>query len=268
MLKKIAALGLCAVVALSFTSCKGGGASVTSNAKPNLYTANEEFADSAFEQLKPPQSGEEIVVISTNKGDIKVRLFPEIAPQAVENFKGHANNKYYDGTIFHRVIEGFVIQGGDPLGNGMGGESIWGGKFGLEIHPELHHIRGALAMARASEPRDSQGSQFYIVQNDDLDKTDSSGSLRKELERLLETQDEIYFEEGDEILRVGDIMPAEFLQSYLKNGGTYKLDFDYTVFGQVFSGMDVVDAIAAVKTTSDRPNEDVVIESVRVEKYE
>lgn len=79
-----------------------------------------------LKQKEMPAVGEKIAVIKTDKGDIKVRLFPEEAPKAVENFVTHAENGYYDGLIFHRVIKDFMIQGGDPKGTGTGGESIWG----------------------------------------------------------------------------------------------------------------------------------------------
>ena len=78
-----------------------------------------------LKQKEMPAVGEKIAVIKTDKGDIKVRLFPEEAPKAVENFVTHAENGYYDGLIFHRVIKDFMIQGGDPKGTGTGGESIW-----------------------------------------------------------------------------------------------------------------------------------------------
>ena len=80
-------------------------------------------------QLEGVKEGDTIATIHTNKGDIKVWFFPEYAPKAVENFTTHAKDGYYDGTPFHRVMEGFMIQGGDPEGTGMGGESIWGEPF-------------------------------------------------------------------------------------------------------------------------------------------
>ena len=76
-------------------------------------------------QFTAPQEGDTTAIIKTNMGDIKIKLFPEKAPKAVENFVTHAKNGYYDNVIFHRVIDGFMIQGGDPLGTGYGGESIW-----------------------------------------------------------------------------------------------------------------------------------------------
>ena len=77
-------------------------------------------------QFEKPARDAEVIVMKTSKGTIKMRLFPEKAPKTVENFVTHAKEGYYDGLTFHRVINGFMIQGGDPLGNGTGGESIWG----------------------------------------------------------------------------------------------------------------------------------------------
>lgn len=80
-----------------------------------------------FPQLtKEVQTGEVLVEMTTTLGAIKIKLFPTQAPKTVENFLGHAKSGYYDGIIFHRVIQDFMIQGGDPTGTGMGGESIWG----------------------------------------------------------------------------------------------------------------------------------------------
>lgn len=79
-------------------------------------------------QLSMPQKGDTLAVMHTNMGDIKIKLFPEKAPKTVENFVTHSKNGYYNGLKFHRVINDFMIQGGDPRGNGTGGESIWGGR--------------------------------------------------------------------------------------------------------------------------------------------
>lgn len=113
-------------------------------------------------QLELPREGEEIAVIKTNLGDIKIRLFEEIAPKAVENFRTHIKNNYYDGIIFHRVIEDFMIQGGDPEGTGRGGSSIWNRSFEDEFDRDYRHIRGALSMANSGP--NTNGSQFFIVQ--------------------------------------------------------------------------------------------------------
>ena len=111
-------------------------------------------------QLSTPQKGDTLAVMHTNMGDIKIKLFPEKAPKTVENFVTHSKNGYYNGLKFHRVINDFMIQGGDPRGNGTGGESIWGGSFPDEFDPELHNLRGALSMANSGP--NTNGSQFLL----------------------------------------------------------------------------------------------------------
>ncbi|ADD67813.1 Peptidylprolyl isomerase [Denitrovibrio acetiphilus DSM 12809] len=105
---------------------------------------------------------DQFVTLETTQGNIIVKLFPEVAPKAVENFTTHVANGYYDGIIFHRIIEGFMIQGGDPTGTGRGGESIWGRPFEDEFHEDFEFdVPGLLAMANAG-PR-TNGSQFFIT---------------------------------------------------------------------------------------------------------
>ena len=119
-----------------------------------------------FSQTSGPQTGDTIATITTNQGIIKIRLFPEQAPKTVENFTTLAKRGYYEGVIFHRVIPGFMIQGGDPTGTGRGGESAWGGKFEDEFSPELSNIKGSISMANAGP--NTNGSQFFI---NDADNT-------------------------------------------------------------------------------------------------
>ena len=102
------------------------------------------------------------VVLKTNQGEITLRLFPKAAPKAVENFTKLAKKGYYDGTIFHRVIKGFMIQGGDPTGTGRGGESIWGKEFKNEYAPNLVFDRPYL-LAMANRGPNTNGSQFFIT---------------------------------------------------------------------------------------------------------
>lgn len=103
-----------------------------------------------------------VATIKTNMGSIEIQLLPEDAPKTVENFVGLAEKGYYKGVIFHRVIDGFMIQGGDPTGTGRGGESIWGGKFNDEISPNLKFDGpGVVAMANAGP--NTNGSQFFIT---------------------------------------------------------------------------------------------------------
>ena len=102
------------------------------------------------------------VIFETSKGKITLKLFPDIAPKACENFIGIVERGAYDGTIFHRVIKNFMIQGGDPTGTGRGGQSIWGQRFEDEVSPNVKFDRkGLLAMANAGP--NTNGSQFFIT---------------------------------------------------------------------------------------------------------
>jgi cyclophilin family peptidyl-prolyl cis-trans isomerase len=114
-------------------------------------------------------SGGKHAVIETDKGPIELEFFETDAPKAVENFRLLAEHNYYDGLTFHRIVKGFMIQGGDPSGDGTGGESAWGGMFADEINPgsALYrdgYKRGLVAMANAGP--DTNGSQFFILHDD------------------------------------------------------------------------------------------------------
>ena len=176
--------------------------------------------------------------IKTNHGDIKIQLFPEQAPMTVENFVRLAQKGYYDKTIFHRVISDFMIQGGDPKGNGTGGTSIWNHLFEDEFSRELFNLRGALSMANSGP--NTNGSQFFIVQNKNMPK------------RYIKQMEPAGY-------------PKEIIHAY-KQGGTPWLDGRHTVFGQVIDGMEVVDEIAKVKKDKmDKPLEDVVINTIDID---
>lgn len=194
-----------------------------------------------LKQKRTPAAGDTVATMKTTMGDIKILFFPDAAPKTVENFTTHARNGYYDGIVFHRVINDFMIQGGDPTATGCGGESIWGHSFEDEFSPEYHNLRGALSMANAG--KNTNGSQFFIVQAKEVDP------------RLVAQMRQMDY-----------AFPAETVDDYAANGGTPHLDFRHTVFGQVYEGMDVVDAIAAVKVDGrDKPLEDVVILGIEVE---
>lgn len=147
--------------------------------------------------------------IKTNKGAIELAFFSDSAPNTVENFRKLSNDDFYQGVIFHRVIEGFMIQGGDPTGTGRGGP---GYTFADELDPSSEaathgYQRGTVAMANSGP--NTNGSQFFIMHQD------------------------------------------------------YQLPYNYTIFGYVTEGMEVVDEIAIVETdASDRPLEDIVIEDI------
>ena len=248
-MKKILALSLVLVLSFSCLLC---------GCKEN---EKADFSKLGY-QFEMPAEGEEIVVLHTNMGDIKIRLFPEYAPKAVENFKTHAKNGYYDGLTFHRVINDFMIQGGDPEGTGSGGESIWGSAFEDEFTGNLLNFRGSLAMANSGV--NTNGSQFFINQS----KPSRSESALKNSAIASEKSN------GDEATPHPDLVPDEVYKMYAEKGGNIHLDGalrksgGHTVFGQVFEGMDVVDAIAAVSVDENsKPLTDVIIKSAEVTTY-
>ncbi len=189
-------------------------------------------------QIDPEETKVTKAIINTNKGDITFNLFPELAPKTVENFTTHAKNNYYDGIIFHRIIKGFMIQGGDPTGTGMGGASIWDEEFEDEFAPSLYNFNGALSMANAGP--NTNGSQFFIVTAKDV-----PADMLEQME--------------------GTGYPEEVISAYKEMGGTPWLDQRHTVFGQVAEGQDIIEEIEAVKTgQADKPVDDVIIESIEI----
>jgi peptidyl-prolyl cis-trans isomerase B (cyclophilin B) len=165
-----------------------------------------------------PKAGEKVAVIDTNFGRIILKFFPKLAPGHVKNFEKLADKGFYDGTTFHRVIPGFMIQGGDPNTKpGATGQPGMGGP-GYNIKAEfssMHHSRGILSMARSRDP-DSAGSQFFITVND-----------------------------------------------------ASSLDNQYSIFGQVVKGMDVVDAIVNLpRDAQDMPTpKSAVMKKVRIKTW-
>ena len=193
-------------------------------------------------QLLPVSGGDTVAVMHTNMGDIHIKLFADKAPKTVKNFVTHAKNGYYNGLIFHRVINDFMIQGGDPTGTGMGGESMYGSSVEDEFDPSLHNLRGALSMANAGP--NTNGSQFFIVQ------------AKSVPDNMI-----------DQMRSMPDSFPEDIVDFYEKNGGTPWLDFRHTVFGQVFDGMDTVDKIAETEVgAADKPIEDVIINSIEIKE--
>jgi peptidylprolyl isomerase len=121
------------------------------------------FLAPAFtEENQMEQSKNPVVKIETTEGSFEVTLFPQVAPKTCENFLTHAKNHYYDGIVFHRIIPQFMVQGGDPRGNGTGGESIWGKPFEDECKNDVKFDKpGYLAMANSGP--NTNGSQFFIT---------------------------------------------------------------------------------------------------------
>ena len=183
-----------------------------------LFAALLLIGSSACGQKEKEEEMEDNRVFATIEvegfGTIELELYPDIAPQTVYNFCYLARQGFYDGTIFHRVIKNFMIQGGDPTGTGSGGPGycIKGEFTANGFKNDLKHTRGVISMARRSKPNDSAGCQFFIMHVD---------------------------------------YPS--------------LDGQYAAFGEVLSGIEVVDAIANVQTGyANRPVEDVVIKSITI----
>jgi len=204
---------------------------------PAARTISFEAVSGALAQLDKPVSGDTVARMKTSMGEIHVKLLKKEAPKAVENFIGLAQKGYFDNLTFHRVIPDFMIQGGDPNGNGTGGTSLWGDKFADEFSPDAHNFRGALSMANSGP--NTNGSQFFVVQL-------PAGVINADMVAASESK------------AVKD--------AYLRLGGTPWLDGKHTVFGQVYEGMAVVDAIASVKTgAGDKPVEPITILSIGIE---
>lgn len=211
-------------------------------------TVKFDYAEAAEKQMAKPEVGETIAIIKVKGfGEMKFKFFPEVAPKAVENFITHAKEGYYDGLKFHRVIEEFMIQGGDPDGNGTGGESIWGTGFGTELDESLVPYRGSLCMAMSSLP-DSIGSQYFITQAN------------------YNTAEANYLKQSR--------YSSDLIEQFKKYGGSiYSLYMKYTVFGQMYEGLDVLDEIVKVEKTYSSmgelsvPVEDVIVEKITVTEY-
>ena len=234
--KALAAAVCCVFFTVSATAC---------GEKKSETKSEYDTSAGGYVNYTAPVEGEDVLVITIkDKGDIKVKLFPEETEKGVENIKGLAEKGYYDGLIFHRIINNFMIQGGDPLGTGMGGESMWGGQFDGGTSDKLTHVAGAVAYANSGSTA-TDGSQFYIVTGEKLN------------------------DETLQLYAANNITLSEEAQKlYKTEGGAAYLDGGYTIFGQVYEGLDIVFELQGVETdASDKPVEDVVIEKMTVEKY-
>ncbi|WP_266363516.1 peptidylprolyl isomerase [Tellurirhabdus rosea] len=190
---------------------------------------------------KPPKKKDYLVTLTTDYGTMHLILHPE-TPKHRDNFIKLVDKKFHDGLLFHRVIQNFMIQGGDPDSKGAeAGKALGNGDVGYrvpaEFVPTLFHKKGALAAARDNNPeKSSSGCQFYIVQGRVWDEA----GLEKQMARSGRT-----FTEAQK-------------QTYRTVGGSPHLDGNYTVFGQVIDGLSVIDSIAAQpRDARDRPVKDV-----------
>ena len=288
--KIIGFISICAMM-LNLAACSGGSAAsmASSLVSAPSQAVNSAPAASQDDRIKPddgkklgyqlekPASGEEIAVLTTSMGVIKLRLFPEAAPKTVENFKGLIKKGYYNGLTFHRVINDFMIQSGDPKGDGTGGESIWGKDFEDEFNANLVNIRGAVSMA--NDGPNTNGSQFFINQKGtaeaiNWDNYQQAYNVYKQYPDAFVQQYGTYFLNMDKVTDA-------YKKLYNDNGGNPNLDGAYsivarghTVFAQVIEGMDVVDKIAAVPVSENdqgeksKPTTAVTIKKADIEKYQ
>ena len=203
--------------------------------------------DSVNQFAKPEKNETVAEIVIKGFGSIYVRFFKDAAPKAVENFTTHAKDGYYDGLTFHRIIEDFMIQGGDPTGTGRSGESIWGGAFEDEFSENLQPYRGALCMANSGP--NTNGSQFFIVQT-------TQTYDKNTLNQIAQAYNVTFSEEA--------------IEKYGSTGGTPWLYKGHTVFGQMFEGYEVLDAVAKVEKADAKqgiPAAPVVIETIKVYEY-
>lgn len=237
-MRRFIALAAAAMLAAGLLAGCGGGITGSSIKRPQVES--EEL------QFQTPAEGDPIAIFNTSAGEVRAVLYPDVAPMAVENFTRLAQEGYYDGTSFHRIVSGFVVQGGDASGTGTTGSTIWNNNpYPKEISDQLHHYSGALCAAFSPDEDVSGLSQFYFVQ-----------SLPEKLDDSLRTQME---EAG---------VRTEVIEAYDAAGGLPYLDYTDTVFGQVYEGMDVVDTLAQSEVDENgKPLEDVLLNSVTISTY-
>ncbi len=199
--------------AKSRTTNEVSNSNQTATSEANLESTNSNQSMQESEATTPETGKNFVTLTFKGYGDVKIEMFTKDAPKTVANFVGLAEKGYYNNLTFHRMIPGFMIQGGDPTGTGSGGESIYGGKFEDELNPNTDsykngYKKGVVAMANAGP--DTNGSQFFIMLAD------------------------------------------------------YPLPNDYTIFGKVVSGQEIVDKVGLKGSPSGAPQERIVIEKAVV----
>ena len=217
-------------------------------------------------------------------GTIKAKLYPEVAPKGVENFVKLAKDGFYDGLTVHRVMKGFMLQGGSLNGDGTGGEAADGGSFDVEINDNMRHFYGALCYANAGG---QNTCQFYIVNNNESqDISEIDIAMIKDNVEACKMYKAMY-EEGTPGYLYYDNMETYYgnlavmietasddvKAKYKEVGGTPTLDGGYTVFGQVYEGFNVIDGISNAPVTTNaggelsEPLSRITITTVKITEY-
>lgn len=237
-----------------------------------------------------PKSGDLIATFEIeDHGTIKAVLFPEVAPVGVENFRKLCDSGYYKGLKIHRVMKNFMLQGGSANGNGTGGEAmVNGGKFSIETAQNARHFYGALSYANAGAENNT--TQFFIINNktsQDISAFDEKIAQREidnAIDYLNENAGKASQDEIDRFLSdvQYDQNTLDFLKyasddvkaRYKEKGGYPYLDGNYTVFGQVYEGFDVLDELSAAEVEyngsgeKSKPVKDIIIKNVTVSTFE
>lgn len=202
-------------------------------------------SNSSLEQMEAPKAGEEIAIIETDFGTMKLRLFPDIAPKAVENFKSLSKEGYFNGKTFYRVKKGELIMAVDGEEEDYS-PSIYGKPFEDEFNENYGHFRGAVSMANRGP--DTNESTFFIVNGSSVD------------EGIIDAMRDLGEDEG---------FSNKLIDTYENIGGYYEFDFKHTVFGQVFEGLDIVEKLVNVELNyMDEPEEEIVIEKIEIVAFE
>lgn len=235
------------ILALLCACLLGFGLAGCGQTTNGVRTQKRPSVESELLQFQQPAEGDPIAIFTTDYGQFRAVLYPDEAPMAVENFIALANEGYYNGLPFHRVISDFIIQSGDATGSGNGGTTCWDGMpFPVEISNKLHHFSGALCMAHMGSDTSANFSQFYVVQT---------------------PPDSISDEDAQTLLDKG--MDQAVADAYKAGGGAPYLDYYNTIFGQVYEGMEVVDAIAIASDPDQdgKPRSEVILTSVQISSY-
>lgn len=310
---------MCLTLALSAALCGCGGSEGSSKAQSTAVQQSDNTNDEAYKaaqeggikaagadpeklgikpdvicdsqnaagyQLEQPKEGDPIAVVQTSMGSFSMRLFDKAAPKTVANFQALAKDGKYDGTIFHRVVKDFVVQGGHVGAdeNQPNGESADGKPLSDEFNDKLFNLRGAVSMANSG--KDTNGSQFFVNQQS-ADAFQQNGGWsfydgvwKDCLEQIRQYKDNnemltAYINENGDRMINTDLVPKDVKALYVQHGGNPNLDGAFnaadrgnTVFAQVYDGMETIDKIAAVAVDDKNvPKQNIVIKSVKLGKY-